>query len=146
LCLYNDRIRAGFDQRPGLFFVSGPGLLLRQVAVRFQNRTEWTEVPKHITFAPGKRFARDADSRLVDGAQVISVVVPPQHDPASSKGIGDDAIRARVRVTPLNGLDTFGVREIPNLATGAAFEAGQHQLSAHRAVANETAFQQGFLK
>ena len=36
------------------------------------------------------------------------------------------------------------MREIPEFAAGAAFEARQHQLGAHRAVADQTAFAQGF--
>ena len=52
-----------FDQRPGLFLVGRPRLVLRQVAVRFQNRAERTEVAEHKTLAPAKRFARDADAR-----------------------------------------------------------------------------------
>ena len=74
-----------------------------------------------------------------------SVVVPLQHDAAAAEGVGDEAIRARNHVTLLNAEHAVGVREIPKLAAGAAFEARQHQLSAHRAVADQAAFAQGFL-
>ena len=51
LGLDDDGIRAGFNQRPGLFLVSGSRLLLRQVAVRLQNRAERAEVAEHEAFA-----------------------------------------------------------------------------------------------
>ena len=146
LGLDDDGIRAGFNQRPGLFLVGGARLFLRQVAVRFQDRAERAKVAEHKTLAPAKRLARDADARLVDGAQVIGMVVPLEHDAAAAKRVGDEAIRARFRVTPLDAEHAVGMGQVPVFAATALFEAREHELRAHRAVADQTAFAQGFLK
>ena len=74
------------------------------------------------------------------------MVVPLEHDAAAAKGVGDQAIRARLRVTPLNAEHAVRVGQVPKLATAALFEAREHELRAHRAVADQTAFREGFQK
>ena len=129
-----------------MFLIGGERVGLRHVAVRFEDGAERAEVAEHIAFTITKRFARDADAGLVDGAQFVRVAVSFQHRGAAAKCVRDDAIRSGVCVTSLDFQHTFGLRQIPVLAATALFEAGEHELRAHRAVANEPALAHGFVK
>ena len=67
-------------------------------------------------------------------------------DAAAAKRVGDETIGAGFHVTALDGQNALRVGQVPEFAAGAAFKAGEHELRAHGAVADEAAFERGFLK
>ena len=58
----------------------------------------------------------------------------------------DEAIGSGLDVTPLDLQHAVGMGQIPHFAAAALFEAGQHELRAHRAVADEAALAGGFVQ
>ena len=101
---------------------------------------------EHKSFAPVESLARDARPRLVDRAQIVRMAVAFEHQTAAAKRVCDQAIRARLDIVVLDFQDAFRVREIPSLAAIAIGKTSEHELRAHRAVANEPAFPQCFQK
>lgn len=135
----DDGIGAGLDEGEGLFVVDGLGLVLGHIAVRFEDGAEGAEVAEHAAGAVAEGLAGDADSGLVDGADVVGVAVAGEDSAAAAEGIGDEAIGAGFGVAALDLEDAFRVGEVPVFATAALFEAGEHELGAHGAVADEAA-------
>ena len=90
-----------------------------------------------------------SDRGLVDFDDLIAATMAIEHDPRAAKGVGDDAVGAGLGIAPLDREHALGMREIPGFAAVALLEAGEHQLSAHRAVAEQgpffDRFQQSFL-
>src|SRR5439155_24598712 len=74
------------------------------------------------------------------------MAVARQHGSAAAKCIRDETVRAGLDITPLDRQHALRVREVPELAAAALFQAGQHELRAHCPIADETAFEQGFAK
>ena len=63
-----------------------------------------------------------------------------EHDAAAAEGVGEEAVGAGLGVSALDGEHPLGMREVPRLAAVALFEPGEHQLRAHRAVAEQRPF------
>ena len=89
-------------------------------------------------------LARDLDRGPVDGHGLIGVRMAVEHDARAAERVGEDAIRAGLGVAPLNGQDPLGVGEVPLLAAVALLQAGEHQLRAHGAIAEERALLERF--
>ncbi len=144
LRLEDERVRAGLDERTRLFFEGRAALGLRQFAVRLEQRTQGADVAQHITRLAAKGLARDAHGRLIDFPRLVRMPVTPEAHTAAAKRIRNEAIRAGFDVTPLDSEDMGWFGQVPHLAAGAVFQAGQHQLGSHGAVANEAPFLQSF--
>jgi hypothetical protein len=72
--------------------------------------------------------------------------MPGQRDPAGAERIRDQAVGSRLNIAPLDLQYAFGMSQVPELTAGPTFEAGEHELRSHRAVAYEATFAQDFLK
>ena len=91
----------------------------------------------HIAVAPAERLARDPTPAGVDLDDVVGVPMTIEHDAAAAEGVRDEAIRSGLDVASLNREHALGMRQVPRLAAVALLEARQHQLRAHRAVAEQ---------
>src|SRR5208282_4501816 len=109
-------------------------------------RAERADVAEHISRAIAKRLARDAHAGHVDFPHLACDAMPFQDGAAGAKRIGDETIGAGFHVTALDREDAVRVCQVPEFAAGAVFKAGEHELGAHRAVADVAAFERGFLK
>ena len=87
LRLDDDGIHPGFDERASLLRVSGVRVRVRQISVRFENRTERPQISQHKAVAPVECLARDARPGLVDGAQILGMAVTFEHQAAAAEGI-----------------------------------------------------------
>lgn len=69
-----------------------------------------------------------------------------QGNPAAAKRICNNAVRARLGIAALDGENALRMGQIPQFAAGTVFESGEHELSAHRAVADQAAFTDNFVQ
>src|SRR5581483_8138716 len=104
-----------------------------------ENRAERPDVAEYETFAAAESFARDPGAGGVDGGEILFMSVAAQHEAAAAKRVRDDAVGAGLGVAPLDREHAVGMREIPRFAARALFKAGEHELRAHRAVADQPA-------
>ena len=139
LRLDDDRVGAAVDEGLGLLVERVAHLRLGEVAVGLHQAAERADVAEHVAGLAAERLARDRDRGLVHLGDVAGVAVAVQHDPRPAEGVGDDAVRARLGVAALDAEHLVGVRQVPGLAAAALFEAGQHELRAHGAVADQRA-------
>ena len=85
---------------------------------------------------PNASRAIATPARLTSLASV-AVPVAVEHEARAAEGVGQDAVGAGLDVAALDGEHALRMGEIPLLAAVALLQAGEHQLRAHRAVADE---------
>jgi hypothetical protein len=68
---------------------------------------------------------------------MVGLGMASEHDARAAKGIGDEAIRAGLHITSLNGEHSLRMYEIPCLAALALFQSGEHELCAHGPIAEQ---------
>ena len=146
LSLDNDRVDARFDERGGLLIERGAGIGFGKIAVGFENCAKRTDVAENETGPLAKSFSRDASAGVVDLAQILGVTMTPEHERAAAERVRDKTIGARFDITALNGENAFGMSDVPHFTAIALLESSEHKLRAHRAVADEAAFEDDFLK
>ena len=142
----DDGVGAAIDQRRGLFFEGAANLGFSELAERLEQAAEGADVAEHVAFLVAEGLARDLDAGLVDFDDVVRFAMAGEHDARSAKGVGDDAIRAGLDVAALDGEHSLGMRQIPGLAAIALLQAGEHELRAHRAVAEQRPLQDCLLQ
>ncbi len=128
------------DERLGLLGERPPDLVLGEVAVRLHQPAERPDVAEHPAFPAAERGARDLDAGPVDRGDVVGMPVAIEHDARAAERVGDDAVRAGLGVAPLDRQHALGVGQVPGLAAIALLEPGDHELRAHRAVAEQRPF------
>ena len=96
--------------------------------------------PMHVAVAAAERLARDLDAGLVDRGDVVGMAVAVEHDARSAERVGEDAVGPGLGVAALDRQHALGVRQVPRLAAVALLEPGDHELRAHRAVAEQRPF------
>lgn len=142
----DDGVDAGIDERGGLLIKRGASIGFGEIAVRFKNCAERADIAEDVTGTFAESFASDANAGLVDGANILVVTVAFEHERAAAEGVGDKTIGAGFDIAALHSENAFGMSEVPEFATIARFKAREHELGAHRAIANEAAFENGFAK
>ncbi len=135
----DDGIYAGIDEGFGLLCESGTHLGFGEISVRLHQAAEGSDVADDKADAIAEGLTGDFDGGLVDLDDLVGIAVAVEHDAASAEGVGENAIGSGVGVAALDGEDFFGMGEIPFLAAVSLEEAGEHELGAHRAVADERA-------
>ena len=146
LGLDDDGVHAGIDERGGLLVERGAGVGFGKLAIRFQNCAKGPDVAEDVTGTFSESVFGDANTGLVDLAKILVVTMTLEHERAAAEGVGDEAIGTRVDVAALDGENALGMSQVPEFAAVARFEAGEHQLRAHRSIANEATFKDGFVK
>ena len=137
-------IGAGVDQGFGLLVERVADLGFREIAVGFHQAAEGADVADDVAVLAAERFADDGDGRLIDFDDAIGVAMPVEHDARAAEGVGEDAIGAGVGVAALDGKHLLRMRQVPFLAAVALREAGEHELRAHRPVAQQGALADRF--
>ena len=80
----------------------------------------------------------------IDFNDVFGVAVAVEHDARAAEGVGQNAVRAGFGIAALDAQHLFGMRQVPLFAAVALFQAGEHQLGAHGAVAEQGTLFKGF--
>jgi hypothetical protein len=127
-----------------LFFKRNAGVGHRKITVRLQHRPERTDVAQYVAGAVSECLAGDAAGRVIDAAHLVRLTVARQPDAGGAEGVGDQTIRAGLRVAALEFQDPVGMRQVPQFAAPALLQTGEHELGAHGSVTNKTAFPQDF--
>ena len=142
----DDRVDAGGDERTGLLLQCRLRLSGRQFAIGFEDGAERPDIAQNKAGPVAERLAGDAGAGGIDGRQVVLVGVAPEHQAAAAKRVRDQTIGARLDVPPLDREHAFGMGQVPSLAAGALLQAGEHELGAHGAVANQAPSQHDFMQ
>ena len=137
LRLDDEGVGAGPDQRLGLLGERAPDFVLGEVAVRLHQAAKRPDISEHPPVPAAERRPRDFHARPIDGGDVVGMSVAVEHDARTAERVGDDAVRPRLRVAPLDGQHALGMSQVPRLAAVALLEPGDHQLRAHRSVAEQ---------
>src|SRR5262249_50048693 len=115
-----------------------------EIAIRLKNRAKRADVAENITGPLAERLPRDANSTVVDLAQIFRVTMTLQHERAAAERVRDKAISAGFDITSLDSENALRMSHVPHFAAIALLETGQHELRPHRAIADETTFEHGF--
>ena len=91
-----------------------------------------------------ERLADDLDGGPIDLDDLVGVAVPVEHDARAAERVGENAIGAGLGVAALDRQHPLRVRQVPCLAAVALLKPGEHELRAHRAVAEQRTLADGF--
>jgi len=101
-------------------------------------------VPSGQLVCRAEGVASHAGGARVDGDEVIGPAATFQHQPGGTEGVGNDAVGPGIDVAFLDFQHALGRGDIPSLAGRTLLESGEHELSAHAAVTDETTGGKGF--
>jgi hypothetical protein len=135
-----------FDERGGLLIERRASVGFGKIAIGFEDCAKRTDVAENVAGPFAERLSCDANACLIDLAQILGVTMTLEHERTAAKSIRDEAISAGFNVSALNGENAFGMSHVPHFTAIALFETSEHQLRAHCAVADETAFKDSFLE